>query len=268
MTDGLAIRGLDAGYGRKRVVKHVTLPELAPGEVVALVGPNAAGKSTLMRALAGLVPATGEALLDGVDLMRLGLAERAERVAFMPQSLPGGVALGVLEGVLTALKAAPCGEIASNAALRRRAFAALERFGIERLALEPLDRLSGGQRQLASLAQAAVREPRLLLLDEPTSALDLAHQIRAMRLVRSFAQDRDAIVLVVLHDLALACRWADRVAVLADGAVAAFGAPAEAITSETLRLAYRVEARVEEGPDGRLRVEVEDALPAAHRDAS
>lgn len=267
MSEGLVLRSLGAGYGRKQVVRAVSLPPLRPGEVVALVGPNAAGKSTLLRAIAGLTPAAGEVRLDGVDLLRLGLTERAKRLAFMPQSVPAGVELSVLEGVLVALRAAPIGETASRAALQRRAFGALERFGLERLALEPLDRLSGGQRQLASLAQAAVREPRLLLLDEPTSALDLAHQIRAMRLVKAFAQERRAIVLVVLHDLALACRWADRIAVLANGELESFGTPEQAITAETLRRAYGVEANVERDSLGRVRIDVEDALPGAFRDA-
>lgn len=267
MSAGLVIQGLSAGYGRKAVVRDVTLPALRSGEVVALIGPNAAGKSTLLRAVAGLIRASGRASFDGADLIAMTLAERARHVAFMPQTLPANVSLSVHEGMLTALKAAPTGDRLSGPALHRKAFAALARFGIERLAMERFDRLSGGQRQLASLAQATVREPRLLLLDEPTSALDLAHQIRAMRLVREFAQGRDALVVVVLHDLALACRWADRVAVLANGSILSFGAPQEAISPEVLRQAYGVEARVDTDSAGRVRIEVQDALPETYRDA-
>lgn len=261
MMEGLEIRGLEAGYGSRRIVNNLSLPRLVPGEVVALVGPNAAGKSTLMRSLAGLTPARGEARLDGVDLLALSLTERAKRVSFMPQSLPSGIALNVFEGVFAALRAAPPNGIVSNSQLRRRAFSALEQFGIGDLALYPFDHLSGGQRQLASLAQATVREPRLLLLDEPTSALDLAHQIRAMRLVRDYARRSEAIVVTILHDLSLACRWADRTAILAKGDLIAFGQPSEAITPQTLRLAYGVEARVEANEAGRLRIDIEDVLP-------
>lgn len=260
---GLRIAGLGAGYGRKRVIDGLTLPTIAAGEVTALIGPNAAGKSTLLRAVAGLVKATGSVSLDGVDLAGLDLAARSERISFMPQSLPAGVGLSVFEGVLTALKAAPPrGGPLGRPELERRALAALDRFGVANLALEPLDRLSGGQRQLASLAQATAREPRLLLLDEPTSALDLAHQVRVMRLMRSYAEERGAIVLVVLHDLALACRWADRVAVLSRGALDVFGAPEEVVTADVLRRVYGVEARVERSRDGRLWIDVEDELAA------
>ena len=260
---GLRIKGLSAGYGRRRVIDGLTLPVVASGEVTALIGPNAAGKSTLLRAVAGLVSATGSVTLDAVDLAGLDLAARSKRISFMPQALPAGVALSVLEGVLTALKAAPLdGRPLPRSELERRAFAALDRFGVANLALEPLDRLSGGQRQLASLAQATVREPRLLLLDEPTSALDLAHQVRVMRLMRCYADERGAIVLVVLHDLALACRWADRVAVLSNGGLEVFGAPGDVITADVLRRVYGVEARVERSGDGRLRIDVEDELAA------
>ncbi|MFB9953001.1 ABC transporter ATP-binding protein [Rhizobium puerariae] len=261
MMEGLEIRGLEAGYGSRRIVNNLSLPCLPPGEVIALVGPNAAGKSTLMRSLAGLTPAQGEARLDGDNLFALSPTERAKRVSFMPQSLPSGIALNVFEGVFTALKAAPPSRMVSNTQLRRRAFSALEQFGIGDLALHPFDNLSGGQRQLASLAQATVREPRLLLLDEPTSALDLAHQIRAMRLVREYARRREAIVVAILHDLSLACRWADRIAVLTKGDLIAFGQPEVAITPQTLRLAYGIEARVEADDSGRLRIDIENVLP-------
>ncbi|GGF50762.1 iron ABC transporter ATP-binding protein [Azorhizobium oxalatiphilum] len=257
---GLKISGLSAGYGRRPIVKAVSLPALGAGQVMALVGPNGAGKSTLMRAIVGLVPATGAVEFDGTDLLQLRLRERARRVAYMPQTLPGGIGLTVLEGVLTALRASPDHEGLPRSTDARQALATLVRFGIGHLASERMDRLSGGQRQLAALAQAAVRMPPLLLLDEPTSALDLAHQVQVMRCIRSYAEIQGAVVVIVLHDLELACRWADAIAVLKDGALAAFGSPEQAITPDTLRQAYGVEARIDRDAAGRIRVLVEDAL--------
>ena len=140
--EGLEIHRLEASYSSQLVVNNVSLPCMVPGEVVALVGPNAAGKSTLMRSLAGLTPAHGEARLDGDNLLTLSLAERAKRVAFMPQLLPSGIALNVFEGMLAALNAAPSGQTVSNAHLRRRAFSVLEQFGIGDLALRPFDHLN------------------------------------------------------------------------------------------------------------------------------
>ncbi len=243
--DGLAISGLTAGYPHRPVLRDLTLPPLQSGSVTALVGPNGAGKSTLLRVLAGLIPASGTVDFAGENLLTWSAANRATRVALMPQGIPQGVHLTVLEGVLGALHASPLGEPAGTAdALESRALAVLERLDLLPLALSPLDHLSGGERQLASLAQALVREPRLLLLDEPTSALDLRHQARVMAVAREVARE-GRIVVAVLHDLTLAARWADHLVILHHGRVAAAGAPDRAITPATLEQVYGVRARVE-----------------------
>lgn len=262
---GLAITSLSAGYPRRPVLRGLTLPAFAAGSTVALVGPNGAGKSTLLRALAGLVHASGSILLDGEELVNARLRERARRIAFMPQSLPERVALTVLEGVMSAIHASPVGasSVAGSLEVRHQAMEALERVGVARLALEPLDRLSGGQRQLASLAQAIARAPRLLLLDEPTSALDLRHQVTVMSLVRELAAEGDGrVVVVVVHDLNLAVRWADTIVVLDGGEMRASGEPNVAVSAEVLRDVYGVEARVERCSRGRLQVMVDGIASA------
>jgi iron complex transport system ATP-binding protein len=183
----------------------------------------------------------------------------------MPQTLPQGVALSVLESVLGALRASSTGDDPArdtHAASEQRAVAILERVGILHLALEGLDHLSGGQRQLVSLAQSLVREPRVLLLDEPISALDLHHQLRVMRLVRELAHERGMIAIMVLHDLQIAARWSDGIVMLAKGAVVATGTPVQAITPETLAHVYGVQARVEHCSRGGLQIMVDDVLRA------
>lgn len=267
MTDtaeGLRIQGLTTGYRRNTVIQGLDLPELPIGGVHALLGPNAAGKSTLLRALAGLHPAHGSVSLAGQELSHLSLAERARYVTYMPQTLPGGVALTVLETVLGALRSAHA-EAAPVDTDHAVALAVdiLTRMGIEHLAMEGLARLSGGQRQLVSLAQSLVRRPRLLLLDEPISALDLKYQMRVMQLVQELAREQGMTVLVVLHDLQMAARWCDRVAVLSQGQLAACGSPPEAITPEMLARVYHVAARVEPSSDGRLQVLVDDLQASA-----
>ncbi|TDR87071.1 ABC transporter ATP-binding protein [Enterovirga rhinocerotis] len=243
---GLRIRGLSAGYRGREVVRSLDLEGIAPGTVTALVGPNAAGKSTLLRAMAGLIPASGSVVLDGEDLLALDLDARSARIGFMPQSLPHRVSLSVFESVLVALKASGG---AGRMDPRARVMAALDRVDLGDLANEPLDRLSGGQRQLASLAQAIVREPRLLLLDEPTSALDLGHQFAVMSMARSLAE-AGGIVIVVLHDLVLAARWADRVAVLRRGALRAFGPADDVLTPEVFADTWAVRGRLMRSPLG------------------
>lgn len=255
---GLHIASLSTGYGARRVIEDLRVPPLPGGEVHALVGPNAAGKSTLLRALAGLLPARGSVSFGGQELLGMPLAQRARQVTYMPQTLPQGVALTVLETVVGALLASPADDApADTPDAVRRAAATLERVGIAPLAFENLDRLSGGQRQLVSLAQALVRQPRLLLLDEPISALDLHYQLRVMQLVRQLAREHGTTVIVVLHDLQAAAQWSDRIVALSQGRLAACGAPSEALTPGLLAAVYQVRARVESAPDGRLLVLVD-----------
>lgn len=260
---GLLVQELSAGYGGRPIVEGLTLPSLGAGEVVSVVGPNGAGKSTFLRALAGLIPAKGSILLDQVELTGLSLAGRAKRVTYMPQTLPQGVALTVLETVVAAIRATPLPDAAfTDAQAVERAFEVLQRIGAEALAGQRLDRLSGGQKQLAGLAQALAREPRLLLLDEPTSALDLYYQLRVLDLARVAAAERGMTVMIVLHDLQAAARVSDRIVVMAKGRLAAFGAPDEAVTPDILAQVYRVSARVQRCERGVLQVLIDDVLKA------
>lgn len=258
--DELTIAGVSAGYADKRVIQDLTLPPVAPGTVVSLIGPNAAGKTTLLRALAGLHPAHGSIHLGERDLLSMALADHARLVTYMPQSLPQKVALTVMEGVVGALRASPVeGPTLSEHALVNRAMDVIERVGIGRLAMSGLDHLSGGQRQLASLAQALVRAPRVLLLDEPISALDLHYQLRVMKLVRELAAEQGLTVIMVLHDLEIAARWSDRIIVLSQGQIAADGTPAEAITAAVLADVYKVVGSVD-ASGSRLRIHIEDII--------
>src|SRR5690606_29750588 len=188
MTAKLHITDVHVGYPGKKVINGLTLPPLVSGEVTVLSGPNGAGKSTLLRAMAGLLRMTGSLRYEEQErneeheLTTLSIQQRAKLVSFMPQAVPTDIKLSVVEAVISALKASPLDAAnTGNSTLYQRAYAVLERVGIAHLALQPLSQLSGGQRQLASLARSIVREPKMLLLDEPTSALDLRHQLKVMR---------------------------------------------------------------------------------------
>lgn len=254
-TQLLKVSNLSVGYAKRKVIDNLTLAPFQPGTLTALVGPNAAGKSTLLRGLAGLQRATGAIHLGDIDLLRLPLPEYSRYVGYMPQSLPQRVALTVYEAMLSALRTSHGSSSPADA--RHIAMATLERLGIADLAMRGLDELSGGQRQLASLAQAIARRPSVLLLDEPTSALDLAHQHRVMSAVQELGRERGTITIVVLHDIALAARWCERILVLSPRGLAADAEPKIAITPDTLASVYGVQARVEHCSRGFVQVMVD-----------
>ncbi|CAI3809652.1 Iron(3+)-hydroxamate import ATP-binding protein FhuC [Pseudomonas sp. MM221] len=250
----LLIEGVSVAYGARQILHGVSLPTLPAGSLVALVGPNGAGKSTLLRALAGLEQMRGGLSLDGQDVTRLGFAERSRRLAYMPQQLPPGIALGVLESIVAALRVSGSDDLLGSA------YEALRQLGIEGLAERSLDSLSGGQRQLVALAQLLARNPQVLLLDEPTSALDLHYQLRVMDAVRGRVQAHRLLAVAVLHDINLAASHADWLVVLREGRVVACGAPADVLQPGLLAEVYGVEARVECCSQGRLQVLVDRAL--------
>ncbi|AVJ28263.1 ABC transporter ATP-binding protein [Achromobacter spanius] len=252
----LCIQALSAGYGGRAVLRNASAGPMPEGAVTALLGPNGSGKSTLLKTLAGLHPVMQGAIwLDGEDLANASPARRAECAMYMPQALPKGVHMTVFESVLVAARSGRHGQ--PGHALMENAMAVINELGIAPLASRHLDELSGGQKQLASLAQALVRRPRLLLLDEPLSALDLNYQFHVMDVLRRQTRMHRLITLVVLHDLNIALRHADHALLLHAGEIEAEGLPGDVVTPDTLRRVYRVRARVEHCPQGQAQIHVD-----------
>ncbi|MBE9607627.1 ABC transporter ATP-binding protein [Acetobacteraceae bacterium H6797] len=261
---GFLLEGLTAGYAGREVLRGFTLPEtLAPGTLLALIGANGAGKSTLLRAVAGLGKSKGRIEMDGVALPGLKPLARARMVGYLPQTLPPPTPLVAYEAVLSACRAVRGDLDAAGAeAAIARAFDGL---GIGHLALRRMDQLSGGQRQMVGLAQVLVREPGLLLLDEPTSALDLRWQLSVLGAVREAVQRSGSVAILAMHDINLALRLCDQVAVLAEGQVLACGEPAEVVSAEVLARAFGVVARVERCSQGAPVLLVDGAIESGDR---
>ncbi len=218
----IAADGIVVSRGGGRVLDAVTLA-VEGGTLTALVGPNGAGKSTLLAVLAGLErPDAGRVTLDGTPLATLAPSARARRIAWLEQGARAAWGMTVRE--IAALGRLPHGD-----AGEREVADALASCGLARLADRRVDTLSGGEARRAMLARVLATEAEALLLDEPAADLDPAQGFALMRLLRAEAATGRA-VLVVLHDLALAARFADRIVLLADGRIAAEGAPEAVMT--------------------------------------
>lgn len=246
---GLELRGIEVALGGRPVLRGVDL-RVDPGEVVGLVGPNGAGKTTLLRVASRvLAPDAGEALFAGRPLASWPRRELSRRVAVVPQDT--GVPFPFRAGELVVMGRAPHQPLMGfdaepDVAHARRA---LERLGILDLADRSVFELSGGERQLVAFARSLAQDPELLLLDEPTAFLDLRHRVEVLGIVRELAA-RGRSALVVSHDLNLAARTCDRLAVLCDGSVVASGPPLSVMTQALLADVYGIEAEILIAQDG------------------
>ena len=242
------LRNLFVGYDGVPVLKDITL-SVPPGQVMALLGPNGCGKSTLLKAALGLIPAQkGEILLDGRNLHTLSPRDVAQKAAYLAQSrsVPNITARRmVLHGRFPYLSY-PRRYRPEDYAMADRA---LQWADAADLAHRPMGELSGGQRQKVYLAMALAQDTQSIFMDEPTTFLDIGHQLEVMALARRLAGLGRAVVLV-LHDLDLALRGCDRVAVLSNGTLRALGSPEEVFSSGVLDQVFGVGVRRMQTPEG------------------
>ncbi|QQZ52655.1 ABC transporter ATP-binding protein [Streptomyces microflavus] len=243
----LTAERLTLGYGDRTVVSSLDLV-VPPGAITVVVGANACGKSTLLRSMSRLLaPREGRVVLDGKEVHRLPAKELARTLGLLPQSRwhprasPSPTSWG---GAATP----PVHVLRWNEKDDAAVASALEATATEPLADRAVDELSGGQRQRVWIAMALAQQTDLLLLDEPTTFLDASHQIEVLDLLTDLNRSRGTTIVMVLHDLNLAARYADHLIALADGTLHAFGPPAEVLTEETVRAVFGLESRVIEDP--------------------
>jgi iron complex transport system ATP-binding protein len=219
------------------------------GEVFGVIGPNSAGKTTLLRLLTRvLTPARGEVRLDGRPIRHLPHTELARQVAVVPQEAPRPFPFSVEQLVLMGRYPHGPGRFFESGEDRALATAAMQATGVLHLAALPLEQLSGGERQRAMLARALAQQPRLLVLDEPTSHLDLRYQAETAALLRQVNVERGMTVLLVSHDLDLAAEVCDRLLLLGGGRVARVGPPAEVLRRDVLEPVFGCAVIVEANP--------------------
>lgn len=244
----LRAEGVRLGYGDRIIVDGLDL-DVVTGTVTAVIGPNGCGKSTLLRALGRLLkPTGGQVLLDGKRIDRTPTREVAKVLGLLPQAPTAPEGLTVADLVARGRHPHQAWYRQWSADDEEAVVQALEWTGIADLAERPIDELSGGQRQRAWISMALAQGTDLLLLDEPTTFLDLAHQVDVLELVRRLHLEAGRTVVMVLHDLNLAARYADRLVAMRDGRVVAAGPPAEVITESLLAEIFGLAARVIQDP--------------------
>jgi iron complex transport system ATP-binding protein len=247
-SHSLAAEGVTLGYGDRVVAEDVDLA-VPPGRITVIVGANACGKSTMLRAMARLLqPRSGRVVLDGRDLHRLPTKEVARTLGLLPQSpvAPEGIAVADLvargrhphQGFLSRWSAE------DDAAVEE----ALRLTDTTSLADRSVDELSGGQRQRTWIAMSLAQQTDILLLDEPTTFLDISHQVEVLDLLTDLNRRRGTTVVMVLHDLNLAARYADHLVAMAAGRVLAAGEPQQVLTAGLVREVFGLESSVVPDP--------------------
>lgn len=248
MTVRLRAEKVTVGYGGRPVVRDLDL-DVVDGTVTAVIGPNGCGKSTLLKALARLLPlASGRVLLDGEPLSDLPGRRIATTLGVLPQSPQAPEGLTVADLVTRGRHPHQTWYRQWSSDDEGVVADALARTGIADLAERPIEQLSGGQRQRAWISMVLAQGTDLLLLDEPTTYLDLAHQVDVLELVATLHREAGRTVVMVLHDLNLAARYADRLVAMDGGRIAAAGTPAEVLTETTLAEVFGLDAAVVPDP--------------------
>lgn len=240
----LLAAGLDLGYGERKIVSALDL-SLPPGKLTVIVGANACGKSTLLRGLARLLsPARGAVYLDGKPIHQMPTRDVATILGVLPQS-------PIAPDAITVTDLVGRGRYPHQGWFRRwtpeddaavaQALAATDTL---ELADRPVDELSGGQRQRVWIAMALAQQTDLLLLDEPTTFLDINHQVEVLDLLTDLVRNSGRTIVVVLHDLNLACRYADHIVAMKSGRILAEGAPVDVVTEEVVKDVFGMTSRV------------------------
>ncbi|WP_028850979.1 ABC transporter ATP-binding protein [Thermocrispum municipale] len=240
--------GLTLGYDRRIVSRDLTV-SIPPGSFTVIIGPNACGKSTLLKALSGIVtPNDGTVVLDGKELSRYPAKALARKLGLLPQSASAPDAITVVDLVSR-------GRYPYQRMLRQwsaedeeAVTSAMAATGVTDLADRPVDELSGGQRQRVWLAMVLAQQTQLLLLDEPTTFLDIAHQIDVLDLCADLHEQGGRTLVAVLHDLNHAARYATHLIVMSQGAIVAEGKPAEVLTEQLVTDVFGLQCQVIDDP--------------------
>ena len=244
----LEIRDLTCGYGGKFVLHGINL-KIEDGELIGIIGPNGSGKTTLLKAITGILKSEkGEIFLKGENIRHLYFKEMAQKIAVVSQNVEGNfmtVEEFVLMGRIPHYRKFQFMETEIDREIARKYMLMTDTLKYKD---QPIEEISGGEKQLAVIARALAQEPQLLLLDEPTSHLDIKHQITILDLIKKLNRDSGITVMMVLHELNLASEYCNKLILLNNGMIHMAGEPAEVLTYRIIEKVYETIVVVEKNP--------------------
>lgn len=240
----LHVKDLSAYYGKTKVISNINFPDIPKGKMVALLGRNSAGKSTLLKCLANQISYNGQVSINNKNLSNLSPQERITQIGYLPQTPVQASGLLVWEVALSTFRSTL--PDLSNLEIEKRIQRIFDKLDLNEYAFRPIEELSGGKRQILGLALIIARETSLMLLDEPTSALDLRWQLETLTMVKDVVDKENTSAIIAMHDINLALRFCDDAIILNEGNVLAAGTSNAVITPDILKHVYQVQTRIEQ----------------------
>lgn len=245
MSGEVSARDVEFTYGDGTVVLQKVGLELKGSEILGILGPNGSGKTTFVKCLNRiLTPAQGSILLNGEETRAMKRKDVARKMGFVPQTSESDIASPLVYDVVM-MGRRPHMTWQYTEDDDRRVWEIMSEFDVAHLASKHFNELSSGQTQRVLIARAVAQDAEVLLLDEPTSNLDVRYQMEVMNIIRGIVDSRDVSACAIIHDLDLAMKYCDKVVLLNDGAIVSAGTPLEALTPDTIRDVYGVEAHIE-----------------------
>ncbi|MDO5516918.1 MAG: ABC transporter ATP-binding protein [Clostridium sp.] len=237
----LEIENLSICYGNKTILSDINLT-FEP-KIIAIIGPNGAGKSTLIKAIAGINKAKQGTITFNKKKIDKSYKEfYSKYLGYFPQFLPTNTVLTVFEVILLGMIDSLSLRVSDEELIR--VMSIMKKLNIDGLAKKRMSELSGGQQQMVSLAQAIIKDPKVLLLDEPLNNLDIYRQFEILDIIKKITYENNIITVIAIHDLNLAARYADEIIVIHDGQIYSQGSPEEVLTEDLLRQVYKVNAEI------------------------